>query len=301
MFRNDKLYGFVILHYMAFDMTTKCVTNLLDRFGNYNIRIVIVDNASPNGSGQKLMDYYNDNNLVSIIINHENLGFANGNNVGYRYVNEKFNPDYVVVMNNDVLINQDEFLDLVDFDYFNDDYSVLGPDIYCKEKEQHQNPAHKKLFTLNELYNLEHYYSKLVKHPAFYYWKDKIAYSKIVSKVKGRDQKVFAENVSAKDKNVVLHGACYVFSKNFISKKENCFCPRTFMYFEEDILAYECIRNNMKIVYDPELKVEHLEDVSTNLSFSSEFNKYKMKNFEFLKSVRVLIDMINKDSTQKGR
>ena len=73
------------------------------------------------------------------------------------------------------------------------------------------------------------------------------------------------------------------------------------MYFEEDILAYECIRDNMKIVYDPELKVEHLEDVSTNLSFSSEFNKYKMKNFEFLKSVRVLIDMINKDSTQKGR
>ena len=45
-------FAFVILHYVAFDMTTECVDNLLNRFGNDNILIVIVDNSSPNSSGK---------------------------------------------------------------------------------------------------------------------------------------------------------------------------------------------------------------------------------------------------------
>lgn len=296
MFQNDKLYGFVVLNYMADDMTTKCVRNILDHFGDYNIRIAVVDNASPNGSGQRLRKYYSDNKCVSVILNDCNEGFANGNNAGYRYIVGNFNPDYVIVMNNDVLIRQDDFLDLVDSKYAECKYSVLGPDIYCPEKRQHQNPAHKKVFSMNDLKQLESYYLKLVKHPCFYYWKDRIAYSSFVSKLKGREEKQDADIIPDRAEDVVLHGACYIFSKSFISRRENCFCPETFMYFEEDILAYECIRDGFKMVYDPELSVEHLEDVSTNLSFNSEFGKYKMKNAEFLKSVHVLMNMVMEDA-----
>ena len=48
------MIAFVILHYRAADMTRKCVERIKALEGDK--KIVIVDNASPNGTGQELLD-----------------------------------------------------------------------------------------------------------------------------------------------------------------------------------------------------------------------------------------------------
>ena len=39
----------------------------------------------------------------------KNLGFARGNNVAYQYSKFKYKPDFIVIMNNDVEIETNNF------------------------------------------------------------------------------------------------------------------------------------------------------------------------------------------------
>lgn len=283
-----KKFGFVVLHYMAYDMTVECVDNLLQRFKTYNINIVVVDNASSNGSGKKLADKYHSEKKVTVLLNKKNDGFARGNNIGYRNLVGEKNSDYIIVMNNDVIIEQNEFLNLIDAAYSKEQFAVLGPDIYCPAKNEHQNPAHLTGFSVKDVKSLYDTLDKYSRHPAYYYYKHAI-FGKLKRKIKGEQQTTKETDWTLPMENVVLHGACYIFSEDFIAKRIDCFNPHTFLYMEEDILHYECMRDGLKMVYDPLLKIKHFEDVSTNTRFNSGYKKFKMKNEQMKKSIDVML------------
>lgn len=284
-------YGFVVLHYMAYEMTMECVSNLLQSFGSDNIKIVIVDNASSNGSGKQLAEFYEYNDKVDVLLNPKNDGFARGNNFGYRYLKENYRPDYMIVMNNDVLIEQDDFLNKIDEIYKKTGFAVLGPDIYCPAAKKHQNPAHLKGFERSEVEQLYNTTSKYCAHPAFYYYR-KETLGKLKRKILKKSKNVDVIDRSKEMENVVLHGACYIFSLNFMEHRMDCFCPETFLYMEEDILHYECMTSGLKMIYSPEIKVKHMDDVSTNASIKSGYRKFKMKNREMKKSIEVFLKLI---------
>ena len=92
-------------------------------------------------------------------------------------------------------------------------------------------------------------------------------------------------------KGVVLHGACYVFSEDFIRSRESCFNPATFLYFEEYILHLECLRDGLVMLYNPSVQVLHLEDVSTDAAFRRPAAKEMMKLRESLRSLEVLLTL----------
>ena len=104
---------FVILHYLAEEMTVECVEKIEKCFNKNEYHIVVVDNASKNGSGYRLKKKYEKNEHCTVILNKNNLGFACGNNVGYRYAKENFNCEFMIIMNNDVLIEDSLFLEKI--------------------------------------------------------------------------------------------------------------------------------------------------------------------------------------------
>ncbi len=289
---NKIKYGFVILHYMAYEMTVECVSNLLHYFEKDNIKIVVVDNASSNGSGKQLAEFYDSNNTVEVLLGLKNDGFARGNNLGYCYLKENYQPEYIIVMNNDVLIEQDDFLKKIDEIYKKTGFAVLGPDIYCPTAKKHQNPAHLKGFDRNEVQQLYTTISKYCTHPAFYYYK-KETFGKLKRKIIKEPKNVDTIDRSKAMENVVLHGACYIFSLDFIKQRTNCFCPDTFLYMEEDILHYECMKKGLKMLYSPYIKVKHLEDVSTNASIKSGIKKFMMKNNEMKTSIMIFLKIMD--------
>ena len=132
------MIAFVILHYRAADMTRKCVERIKALEGDK--KIVIVDNASPNGTGQELLDEYTEDSEIKVILNPENSGFAKGNNMGVRWVQENVPADFVVVLNNDVEILQKDFCTKVEAIYRRHSFDVLGPDIISVFSGIHQNP-----------------------------------------------------------------------------------------------------------------------------------------------------------------
>ena len=124
---------------MAYDMTVHCTNTLLENYRDKNIRIVIVDNASPNDTGKNLAAYYKEQTTVTVLFSRENVGFARGNNIGYSCLRDSC--DYIIIMNNDVLIQQPNFLEKIHDLYQREQYAVLGPDIYSPSGvRKHQNP-----------------------------------------------------------------------------------------------------------------------------------------------------------------
>lgn len=297
-------YGFVILHYMAYDMTVKCVNTLLEIFTNYYIRIVIVDNFSSNATGKDLKNHYKRQNNITVLYNKENLGFARGNNVGYTYLRNHYDLDYIIVMNNDVLIRQLDFLEKIHDLYLRERYAVLGPDIYSPYGiRKHQNPFFLQASSKSTLQkNLKKY--KIEQHVFFLYYAKNCIFNTIRRFSPVMRSYQYIKHIILQDNgggymrqhiNPILHGACYVFSRDFIATRSYAFYPKTFLYYEENILYYQCMNAGLKLLYSPEVQVLHFEDVSTDMIFKKDYQKEKFKLENMIASLRIFLDLMEEE------
>lgn len=278
-------FGFVVLHYLAYDMTVRCSETLLALSGR--VHVVIVDNASPNGSGPRLQEHFADNPGVSVLLNARNEGFARGNNIGYNYLKEHFSCSFIAVINNDVLIPDRDFPTKVESVYKASPFAVLGPDILNPASGGHQNPGHLRGFSREEVQQRLQRYRNNLHHFGWkrFKWHIKQCFFPAPHPV---PKALVPEAME----NVVLHGACYVFSPDFIRARVYCFNPETFLYFEEEILHYECLRDGLKLRYDPSVQVLHLEDVATDKAYRTADRKEKMTLQESVRSMQVMLQLM---------
>lgn len=294
------MFAFVILHYLAEEMTCECVDKLISRFGNAPMHIVVVDNGSANGSGARLRDRYAGQELVTVLLNEQNLGFAQGNNIGYSWAKEHLSPDYMIIMNNDVLIDDDDFLKKVAEIDAETAFHVLGPDIFACKANRHQNPIRLVQYTRDEVQTIINQRRKwLTCYPLHHYRKALKQYRrKLLRKIRNKKAPAPAPAVRQEQRliNPVLHGACYIFARRFIENEAQAFHPGTFLFFEEFILHHLCMGKGYTVVYDPGITVTHLEDVSTNHKFKTGYRKAKMKDENLVKSAGILLDMMKQEN-----
>ena len=295
---------FVILQYLSLDMTLQCLDTLAKTFQGQAYHAVVVDNGSPNGSGIQLEDTLQGNPCCTVLRSAENLGFAKGNNLGYSYAAEHFDPEYIIVMNNDVLVQDPDFFQKIRAIEAETDFYVLGPDIYAPAADVHQSPMSASGYTLPQVKKIIRQRKSWLAVYPLHFWGSKAIQSgkTLVKKLLGRKPKPFNNPLSTAKRmeNPVLHGACYIFSRKFLSVRSYAFDPATFLYFEEDILNFQCQQNGWKMIYDSSLTVTHLEDVSTNLAFRSEYRKRKMKYKNLVASASVLLNYMQTASKEQS-
>lgn len=283
-------FGFVILHYITYEMTRACVDAIMRLNLEQAFHVVIVDNGSENGSGELLKKHYETIESVTVLLTGENLGFAKGNNVGYKYLKEFIEPRFMVVMNNDVIIRDVEFANKVIKIYEKKHFAILGPDIQNPIFGNHQNPERLMPRSYKDVKDRVDSLAIKNKYPHLSYCLSKIKRALCKSEKSKSKSNVY----DGEYENIVLHGSCLILSPLFCEVRELCFNPNTFLYHEEDILYYECNKMDLKITYSPMIYVEHYEDVSTNASFTSEFKKQRMQNKWLLDSAKVLLDLMAK-------
>lgn len=278
-------YSFVILHYNVIAETNACIDSIKNRI-HEPIDIVVVDNASPNGSGDILNSLYSQDERVYVIINKDNLGFANGNNVGISYARNVLKSDFVIVLNNDTYLVQDDFLDVIQAEWNYSNFAVMGPQIHTYSGIN-QNPVPWKLLTKKQVdKSIRNYFYSLIRT---YLGINKV-YNNLKANVKCffRYKKTLLcekeKNNNVRQENVKLHGSCFVFSPKFFEHFDG-FDPRTFMYVEEDILYALVRKKNLLMVYNPKLEIFHAEKVATK---SSSKNERKMKIFYYRENIRSL-------------
>jgi GT2 family glycosyltransferase len=87
----------VVLNFKALVDTKNCVLSLM-QCGYPNLSIILVDNASQDGSAEELARTFPD---LPLLVQSHNLGYAGGNNVGIRYALGT-DAEYVLITNDDV-------------------------------------------------------------------------------------------------------------------------------------------------------------------------------------------------------
>jgi hypothetical protein len=99
----------IILNYNGIEFVEQCVRSVLK--SDYpNFELVVVDNASTDGSYEAVRQSFSRVGKVRAFRNERNLGFALGNNVGY--MNSK--GDIVAFLNVDTMVERSWLRELVD-------------------------------------------------------------------------------------------------------------------------------------------------------------------------------------------
>jgi GT2 family glycosyltransferase len=96
-----------------------------------SVYTVIVDNNSPDGSGRKIADEFNN---IPVLINDENLGYAGGMNTGARYA-LKEGADFVLFVNNDTEFSGSTIAPMVELAQKHKNVGIVSPKVlYLDEK-----------------------------------------------------------------------------------------------------------------------------------------------------------------------
>ena len=99
--------AFIILHYKNIQDTYACIESIKKLDGPK--KIIVVDNATLNQDEIKELEKMVDN----LICLKENIGFAKANNKGCQLAVKEYQPDFLVVINNDTEIRQQDFLKII--------------------------------------------------------------------------------------------------------------------------------------------------------------------------------------------
>lgn len=112
--------GIVILNYKTKDITL----NLVEECYKMNVfkYIVVVDNNSNDEIAKEIKRYSN----IFLIENSDNLGYAKGNNDGFRFLAFETDCDYAFLANPDVEFNQDVIINIASFLNENQDFCVVS-------------------------------------------------------------------------------------------------------------------------------------------------------------------------------
>lgn len=257
--------AFLILHYNTIHDTIKCVESIQKNVNNKQYYIVIVDNKSPNDSGKILLNKYNGIKNIKVILNEKNMGFAKGNNIGFKYIKENYKVDFIAMINSDTYLLNNNFFDIIINEYNSSGFAVLGPKILLPNNQI--NSVQKKLITAKQLKNkmlrmkIMYYASKFYLMFVYEFLKKLFIIFRSKSAI-GLSVN-YSDDVNIRQENVVLHGAFLIFSKKYIEKFDGL-DNRTFMYMEEKLLAARLKKEGMLSVYNPELVIFHNEDSATN-------------------------------------
>ena len=282
---------------MVAEETKQCIDSILSNVVG-DKHILVVDNCSPNESFEVLRNHYKGNSTVSVIQNEANNGFAKGNNFGYRYALEHIHPDFICCMNNDMTIEQKDFINQLYSVYDRTHFYVLGPDVYSVSARIHQNPEHKILRDYKEVCRQLEFFKKRGKNTFKFYlkWflKSIPAVNSLYYRIKAartHDDEDWKEELIG----TALHGSCLIFSPVFIAEREYAFYPETTFYCEAQILDYECQRDNKTMVYSPKLQVNHFEDVATNAVFQNYAQKAIFVNTCMIESLTAFKKLMEDD------
>ena len=101
----------LIVNWNTKKLVANCINSIYRFAPGFDYEIIVVDNASRDGSLEALRGNFSTNPEVKIIGSTENLGFAKGNNLAY----ERSSGEYVLLLNPDTQVRAGSLEKLVGY------------------------------------------------------------------------------------------------------------------------------------------------------------------------------------------
>ena len=289
----------IILNWNGWKDTIECLESLY-QIDYFNYQIILVDNASEDDSIERIKEYcegklfvkseffdYNlDNkhiylhefleeefksfnkdlvksNSIIILKNNINYGFAGGNNIGIKFALKNLNPDYILLLNNDTVVDKYFLTELVKIGKKNNKIGFLGPKIYYYGYEGRKNVISFAGGFLN-------YYTGMPKV---------LGYQEI-------DQGQY-DRVNNVD---YAEGSCVLINRDVL-EKIGFLDTSYFAYWEEADLCKRGFEAGYRSVYVPKSKIWH--KVSTSFNDPLKLYYYSRNKIRFMKKNTRKIEYIS--------
>jgi GT2 family glycosyltransferase len=215
-----------IVNYNDYQRTREAVRSILERTRNLKIKIYVIDNASKDGSAERIAGEFK---AISVVFCDRNLGYGTANNLVF----DRIDSDYHAVVNPDIVLKSNALKQLYDFMQANLDVGVCMPAV-CFLNGQPQNLPKRnprlKYLVANRLplKRLEKYC---------------------------REYKMLDEDLT-KVKDIEFVSGCFMFCRTNLLRETGGFDERYFMYFEDADLT-RTIRKRARAVRVPGVTVYH--------------------------------------------
>lgn len=125
----EKQIGIVVCNFNKEKYIVNCVKSIMNQTIN-NFDVYVVDNASSDNSVNALKEEFG--NTISVLVNKENLGGAGGFDTGLRVALQR-DYKYLMLMDNDVVINEDAIEELYKYMESHEDVGLCGAKIYSMD------------------------------------------------------------------------------------------------------------------------------------------------------------------------
>jgi GT2 family glycosyltransferase len=228
---------FIVLHYRGEENTAECVQSLcrMELPKKTIVDIVVVDNNSPD-------PYHLPNTKcaigdLTVIKNPANLGYSGGMNTGILFAFAK-NADYVIVLNNDTVIDK-HFLQVIIHRFRKDDkLMIIAPKIlFFKGTEFHAGR-----YKDSERGKVIWYAGGLID------WKNVYGFHRGVDEVD--------RNQYASGKTIFASGCCIAFRTDVL-REVGIFDDAYYLYYEDIDLSMRLRRAGYSIFFEPEAILWH--------------------------------------------
>lgn len=133
--KPEPVVSFVIVNYNTLTLTKDCVQSISNQREAPPYEIIIVDNASPDGSGAKLAQALGKK--AQVIRAERNLGFGAANNLGAQAAAGR----YLFLVNSDTLLPPNCLWEMVEMADKHAEYGLLAPRVLLPGRRRDTQPA----------------------------------------------------------------------------------------------------------------------------------------------------------------
>jgi len=298
----------IIVNYNTKELISNCIQSIYEKTIGINYEIVVVDNASEDGSQQMITQ---DFKIVKLIKLNENIGFGRANNYAMTVSKGK----YLFFLNSDTKLKNNAVKIFYDFMEMNSSTIKIGAigSLLLNEKGEichssGQFPQFKNdiiMAVKTKIYSLlgENLVRKFKARFNYFY--------------KKMEKNYFLKNESFYHVDYITGADLFVLAETFINF--GGFDKQYFMYFEETDLQYKMKQNDYErlIIKGPEIyhyeslsfgsasKKSNLKriysDISRFLYYKKNYNKLIYYLFRFIFFIIQLFPVFNISYTKKER
>lgn len=236
----------ILLSYNTRDITLKTLESLgraIAADKPLKIEVIVVDNASTDGSQEKLLKLQATSYKLQVICNKENVGFSKGNNSGLKQATGK----YVLFLNSDMIVDDLRLSELITYLDAHPKVGVLTPRVELSSGQI--DPASHRGFPT--VWRSFCYYSGI----------EKLASScklpgSLMNYLGGYHLK--GENIEREHEIDACTGA-FLLIRGDLVRKVGGFDEQFFMYGEDLDLCYQVKAMGYQVIWYPGQKVTHLK------------------------------------------
>lgn len=246
----------IVVNWNTEELLRECLTSIYEKASDVDFEIIVVDNASTDGSAEMVEKEFP---RVVLIENSENKGFAAANNQGIKIAKGR----YILLLNSDTLVLDETIDKVVSFTDNNPDAAVVGCRVLNPNKTLQLT-----CFMFPSILNMflsSSYLYKLFPRSKFF----------------GREQMTWWARNDIREVDVVT--GCFMLVRHEVVEQVGLMDEQFFMYGEETDWCYRFKKAGWKVMFAPVCETIHLGGQSTAQKSREMIVELRLSILKFIK------------------